>query len=132
MRWMLYGVTGYTGRLVAEAAARRGLQPVLAGRDTRAVGAIAERPAGKRTARQEASLRAWFLEHGPGKKEYDAYLRARAARAAYARKLPTTMVMAENPVPKETFIRKRGVYNDYGERVTRDVPAIAAQIRVSC
>jgi short subunit dehydrogenase-like uncharacterized protein len=43
MRWMLYGVTGYTGRLVAEAAARRGLQPVLAGRDTRAVGAIAER-----------------------------------------------------------------------------------------
>jgi len=32
-RWMLYGATGYTGALIAQECARRGLQPVLAGRD---------------------------------------------------------------------------------------------------
>ena len=31
-RWLLYGATGYTGRLLAEEAVRRGLRPVLAGR----------------------------------------------------------------------------------------------------
>jgi len=31
--WLLYGATGYTGRLVVEEAVRRGLSPVLAGRD---------------------------------------------------------------------------------------------------
>ncbi|MGH7135532.1 MAG: NAD(P)H-binding protein, partial [Pirellulales bacterium] len=30
--WMLYGANGYTGRLIAEEAARRGWRPVLAGR----------------------------------------------------------------------------------------------------
>ena len=30
--WMLYGATGYTGRLVIEEAVRQGLRPVLAGR----------------------------------------------------------------------------------------------------
>jgi short subunit dehydrogenase-like uncharacterized protein len=30
--WMIYGANGYTGRLVAEEAKRRGLTPVLAGR----------------------------------------------------------------------------------------------------
>jgi short subunit dehydrogenase-like uncharacterized protein len=31
-RWMLYGASGYTGRLIAEEAVRRGHRPVLAGR----------------------------------------------------------------------------------------------------
>jgi short subunit dehydrogenase-like uncharacterized protein len=31
--WMIYGATGYTGRLVVEEAVRRGHAPVLAGRD---------------------------------------------------------------------------------------------------
>ncbi|MCB9568415.1 MAG: saccharopine dehydrogenase NADP-binding domain-containing protein [Myxococcales bacterium] len=30
--WMLYGANGYTGALIAEAAAARGLRPILAGR----------------------------------------------------------------------------------------------------
>lgn len=30
--WMLYGATGYTGRLVADLAVSRGLRPILAGR----------------------------------------------------------------------------------------------------
>lgn len=32
MRWMIYGANGYTGRLLAESAVRRGSRPILAGR----------------------------------------------------------------------------------------------------
>lgn len=42
-RWMIYGATGYTGGLVAEAAGGRGLEPVLAGRRASAVEAVAAR-----------------------------------------------------------------------------------------
>ena len=31
--WLIYGAYGYTGRLIAELAVERGLQPILAGRD---------------------------------------------------------------------------------------------------
>lgn len=40
--WMLYGANGYTGQLIAREAARRGLAPTLAGRDSGTVGAIAQ------------------------------------------------------------------------------------------
>lgn len=43
MRWMVYGAYGYTGTLVAELAVRRGLRPVLAGRDAAKVRPLAER-----------------------------------------------------------------------------------------
>ena len=38
---MLYGAYGYTGRLIAREAVRRGLTPTLAGRDVAKVGALA-------------------------------------------------------------------------------------------
>jgi short subunit dehydrogenase-like uncharacterized protein len=41
--WLLYGATGYTGELVAREAVRRGLRPVLAGRDPAAVERLARR-----------------------------------------------------------------------------------------
>lgn len=40
-RWMLYGANGYTGRLIAEEAVRRGLSPLLAGRNQGAIEALA-------------------------------------------------------------------------------------------
>lgn len=40
---VLFGATGYTGRRVAEAMARRGLRPVLAGRNTDKLGLLAQR-----------------------------------------------------------------------------------------
>jgi short subunit dehydrogenase-like uncharacterized protein len=40
--WVIYGATGFTGRLVAHEAVRRGLEPVLAGRSGDAVFALAE------------------------------------------------------------------------------------------
>lgn len=41
--WMIYGATGYTGTLIAEAAVSRGHQPVLAGRSRDKVAALAKR-----------------------------------------------------------------------------------------
>lgn len=40
--WMIYGANGYTGRLMAEAAAGQGLDPILAGRNEAAVREIAD------------------------------------------------------------------------------------------
>src|SRR5688572_17497099 len=37
MQWMIYGANGYTGRLIAAEAVRRGLAPVLAGRNEAAL-----------------------------------------------------------------------------------------------
>jgi short subunit dehydrogenase-like uncharacterized protein len=39
--WMIYGANGYTGRLAAEEAVRRGMRPVLAGRNAEAVKQLA-------------------------------------------------------------------------------------------
>lgn len=39
--WLLYGANGYTGRLIAEEASRRGMRPVLAGRREEAVRPLA-------------------------------------------------------------------------------------------
>jgi short subunit dehydrogenase-like uncharacterized protein len=41
MTWMIYGANGYTGELAARDAARKGLKPVLAGRNAEAVGRLA-------------------------------------------------------------------------------------------
>jgi short subunit dehydrogenase-like uncharacterized protein len=41
-RWMIYGANGYTGRLAAREAVRRGTAPILAGRDRAAVEALAD------------------------------------------------------------------------------------------
>ena len=42
MKWMVYGANGYTGRLIAEEAARRGLRPILAGRNASAIEPLAK------------------------------------------------------------------------------------------
>jgi short subunit dehydrogenase-like uncharacterized protein len=39
--WMIYGAYGYTGELIAREAVSRGLQPILAGRDSARVSALA-------------------------------------------------------------------------------------------
>ncbi len=39
--WMIYGANGYTGRLVAAEAVRRGQRPVLAGRSAAAIEPLA-------------------------------------------------------------------------------------------
>jgi short subunit dehydrogenase-like uncharacterized protein len=39
--WIIYGANGYTGKLMAREAARRGLHPILAGRNEEAISALA-------------------------------------------------------------------------------------------
>lgn len=39
--WLLYGANGYTGRLIADEAVRRGEQPILAGRNAREIESMA-------------------------------------------------------------------------------------------
>jgi len=41
MSWMIYGANGYTGELAAREAVRKGLTPILAGRNAEAVGRLA-------------------------------------------------------------------------------------------
>jgi short subunit dehydrogenase-like uncharacterized protein len=41
-QWMIYGANGYTGRLMAAEAVRRGMTPILAGRNEEAVRNLAE------------------------------------------------------------------------------------------
>lgn len=41
--WLIYGANGYTGALIAEEAARRGLRPRLSGRNREAVSTLAAR-----------------------------------------------------------------------------------------
>lgn len=43
MDWLIYGANGYTGTLIAEAAAQQGLRPVLAGRNAAALEALGQR-----------------------------------------------------------------------------------------
>ena len=40
--WLLYGANGYTGRLIAREAVRRGMRPILAGRDRRKIEPLAD------------------------------------------------------------------------------------------
>src|ERR1700722_12899438 len=39
--WILYGANGYTARCIAEECARKGLRPLLAGRNARAIAELA-------------------------------------------------------------------------------------------
>lgn len=43
MDWMIYGANGYTGRMIVEEAVRRGLRPVLAGRNAAALEPLAQK-----------------------------------------------------------------------------------------
>ena len=49
-RIVLFGATGYTGRLTAEAMVERGLRPVLAARNRERLAALAEELGGMETA----------------------------------------------------------------------------------
>src|SRR5262249_38270042 len=50
--------------------------------------------------------------------------RARKAKTDYEAALPTVMVMAELDQPRETFVLKRGQYDQHGARVDAGLPAM--------
>ncbi len=88
---------------------------------------LAKRPFAKRSAQENAKLRAAFLEHAAPASlaSLSVDLReARQQRLDYWDQLPTTMVMTQANPPKPSFIRDRGFYNQLGERVEAGVPAV--------
>jgi short subunit dehydrogenase-like uncharacterized protein len=56
-RIVIFGATGYTGRLIAERLAAQGARPVLAGRDETRLGELAERLGGLETVHADALRR---------------------------------------------------------------------------
>ncbi|MSU47759.1 MAG: DUF1553 domain-containing protein [Opitutus sp.] len=88
--------------------------------------ALASRPEDGRTGVQIQLLQTAFLEDA-APPEHKALLgelrKAEAARLAYYDKLPTTMIMADLPEGRPSFIRVRGVYDQFGARVQPGVPA---------
>jgi short subunit dehydrogenase-like uncharacterized protein len=63
---VLYGATGYTGRLVADELARRGLDHVLSGRDAAKLAALGEERGVAATAAplDDAAALRELLDHG--------------------------------------------------------------------
>jgi hypothetical protein len=88
---------------------------------------LAARPVSQRTPQQRSKLRLTFLhEHAPDaiREAYQKLLSKRSARARFVESLPTTMVMEELPTPRDTFVLKRGDYNQPGDKVELGVPAV--------
>lgn len=88
---------------------------------------IAAKPVSRRSLAEKNKLRAYFLENDapdPLKALAARLYEERLGLLAFKDALPTTMVMEEMPEPKETFVRKRGVYDQLGEKVERALPEI--------
>ena len=54
---------------------------------------------------------------------------ARQERQRFWESIPTVMVMVESAKPRDTFVLKRGAYDNHGERVTPGVPAVLPPMR---
>ena len=87
---------------------------------------IANLPAGRRTPEQSEKLRRCYLSGNPAVEEVD---RLRAQRQAMVNSFPTSMVMRDNPVPRETHILLRGAYDHPGDKVVPGVPAVLPAMR---
>jgi hypothetical protein len=122
-RIVVFGASGYTGALIAERLAAAGAEPVLAGRDTERLSAIAERIGGAEVARADALRQnSVFALVGSGDvlistvgpfTRYGA-VAVRAAIAAGATYLDST--------GEPTFIRR--VFEQFGPAATRHGAAL--------
>lgn len=93
---------------------------------------LAAIPSTKRSASQSLKLRSCFLaEHAstPMREAQANLATLREQRAKLMESVPTVMVMQEMPKPRETFVLKRGVYDQHGERVREGVPASLPPMR---
>ena len=108
---------------------KRALSPAEAGisADLTPVAAIAALPEDKRTAAQADKIRDYFLEHALPANIAEARTRlvdAQTKRDEFYQSLPTVMVMEEMPVPRETHLLIRGMYDKPGEVVMPMLPSV--------
>src|SRR5262245_60803910 len=119
----------FHGRIDEVRIYKRALSPAEAGilADLTPVTVIARLPEDKRTAAQADKIRDYFLEHALPPNISEARTRlmdAQAQRDAFYESLPTVMVMEEMPIPRQTHLLIRGMYDKPGEVVTPTLPAV--------
>jgi hypothetical protein len=77
-------------------------------------------------------LRFAFLEKSPPKeirRAQEELLAARRERQQFWDSIPTVMVMAEGDKPRDTFVLKRGAYDNPGEKVLPGVPSVLSPLK---
>ena len=92
---------------------------------------IVRMPPEERTQRQAEKIRRYYLRHEAPDRlagRLTTWEQARADYRAFYDSLPTTMVMEEMPTTKSTYVRRRGVYHQKGERVDRGVPQVLSSM----
>jgi hypothetical protein len=112
----------YGRALQAEEAAALSVSDTVSG--------IARRKPSERTPQQSQKMALAFLAEGASpeiKAARDQLLKARAERTAFYDSIPTVMVMADSPTPRDSFVLQRGAYDKPGEKVTPGVPASLPQ-----
>jgi Protein of unknown function (DUF1553)/Protein of unknown function (DUF1549)/Concanavalin A-like lectin/glucanases superfamily len=80
----------------------------------------------KRTRAEQEKIRQAFLETAAPASigaAWNAREQARQKRDEFLNGVQTVMVMAERPDPKDTFLLRRGAYDQPGEKVSRGIPA---------
>jgi hypothetical protein len=115
----LSGLRLYDRRLYAGEANQLGLlQPVRA---------MLEVPLDKRTDGQKEYLRSYFLKDAgnPAEQQLDVdNTQLTRGLAQLNKEIPSTMVMGEMDKPRDTFVLGRGDYQNKGEKVDPNTPAI--------
>ena len=85
---------------------------------------ILEKPPERRDGAQWEKLSAHWKERDPElQRRLEELREARMARDAVARSIPRVMVMGDGPTRRDTFLLKRGAYNQPGESVSANVPS---------
>jgi hypothetical protein len=86
-------------------------------------------PVDQRTAEQQKQIRDYFLENiYPKSRAIVEPIKAEIAalekqRADFDAAIPVSLIMADLPQPRETFVLIRGEYDQHGEKVSPGVPA---------
>ena len=104
---------------------------VLALATSQLIGGVTARPADKRDPHLAEKLKDHYLTHHapPAFRTVRNQLRdVQSRRDEAARAVPVTMVMQEREQPRDTFVLKRGVYDQPGEAVTAGVPSSLGRI----
>ena len=88
---------------------------------------VAALPRDRRTQAQRKLIRLAFLESeasGDHGQLLASWQKAEEARTSYEDSLPTTMIMADLPEGRPSFVRERGVYDQLGQSVSMGVPEV--------
>jgi hypothetical protein len=85
-------------------------------------------PAAQRSKDQKKKLREYFLAHDPLRAAFASQKRALARKEDLDWSVPSSMVMQEMIVPRDTYILARGDYRNHTEKVTPGVPGMLPQL----